>query len=121
LREQEKAVILSTHRMNEVEELCDRVFMINRGKGVLYGGLSEIKSRYRKNSIYMEYEGELGEIRDVVIRQERHGSAELILNERTSPKDILEQLLSRDIQINRFEVSTPPLHDIFLKIVGESQ
>jgi ABC-2 type transport system ATP-binding protein len=121
LREQEKAVILSTHRMNEVEELCDRVFMINKGKGVLYGGLNEIKSRYRKNSIYLEYEGELGEIRDVVIKQERHGSAELVLNERASPKEVLEQLLSKEIQINRFEVSTPPLHDIFLQIVGESQ
>lgn len=119
LRNGGKAVILSTHRMNEVEELCDRVFMINRGKGVLYGGLNEIKSRYRKNSIFLEYEGELGELRDVTIKQERQGTAELILSESKSPMEVLEQLLSQGIQVNRFEVSTPPLHDIFLQIAGE--
>jgi ABC-2 type transport system ATP-binding protein len=121
LRGQNKAIILSTHRMNEVEELCDRIFMINKGKGVLYGDLNEIKSRYRKNSIFLEYQGELGKIRNVEVRQERHGSAEIILSERTSPEEVLTQLLSRGVQINRYEISTPPLHDIFLQIVGENQ
>jgi ABC-2 type transport system ATP-binding protein len=121
LRGQNKAIILSTHRMNEVEELCDRIFMINKGKGVLYGDLNEIKSRYRKNSIFLEYQGELGKIRNVEVRQERHGSAEIILSERTSPEEVLKQLLSRGVQINRYEISTPPLHDIFLQIVGENQ
>lgn len=121
LRGQDKAVILSTHRMNEVEELCDRVFMINKGKGVLYGELNEIKSRYRKNSIYLEYDGELGDLRDIEVRHVRHGSAELILNKDISPKEILGQLLAKGVQINRYELSTPPLNDIFLQIVGENQ
>lgn len=121
LRGQGKAIILSTHRMNEVEELCDRVFMINKGKGVLYGRLDDIKSRYRKNAIYLEYEGELGHLRDVEVRQERQGSAELILNKDMTPEKMLEQLLAKGIRINRYELSTPPLHDIFLQIVGESQ
>jgi ABC-2 type transport system ATP-binding protein len=120
LREQNKAIILSTHRMNEVEELCDRVFMINRGKGVLYGKLSEIKSEYRKNSIFLEYEGQLGDLRGVEIKQQRQGSAELILNRGTTPKEVLQQLLARGTQVNRYEVSTPPLHDIFLQIAGET-
>jgi ABC-2 type transport system ATP-binding protein len=121
LRGQRKAIILSTHRMNEVEELCDRVFMINKGKGVLYGRLNDIKSRYRKNDIYLEYEGELGYLRDVEVRQERQGSAELILNKDVTPEKILEQLLAKGVRISRYEISTPPLHDIFLQIVGESQ
>ncbi len=50
LRKQGKAIILSTHRMNDVEELCDRILMINRGRRVLYGDLEDIKSRYRSNS-----------------------------------------------------------------------
>ena len=121
LRRQGKAIILSTHRMNEVEELCDRVFMINKGKGVLYGKLNDIKSKYRKNAIYLEYEGELENLRDVEVRQERKGSAELILNKNTTPEKILEQLLAKGVRINRYELSTPPLHDIFLQIVGENQ
>lgn len=55
LRNQGKVIILSTHRMNEVEELCDRIFMINKGQNVLYGELTEIKSEYRNNSILLEF------------------------------------------------------------------
>ena len=54
LRNEGKAIILSTHRMNEVEELCDHIFMINEGRGVLHGELAEIKSRYRNNSIFLK-------------------------------------------------------------------
>jgi ABC-2 type transport system ATP-binding protein len=62
LRNQGKAVILSTHQMNQVEELCDRILMINDGQDVLYGDLSEIKARYRGNSVVLDSEGELGEV-----------------------------------------------------------
>ncbi len=54
LRSQGKSVILSTHMMNQVEELCDRILMINKGQAVLYGSLAEIKSRYRNNSVFLE-------------------------------------------------------------------
>lgn len=119
LRGQGKAIILSTHRMNEVEELCDRIFMINEGRGVLYGKLTEIKSRYRRNSIFLEYEGELGELEGITLRRDEYGSTELILDKDSSPQEILQQLVRRGVKINRYEVSTPPLHDIFLQVVGE--
>ena len=121
LKSQEKAIILSTHRMNEIEELCDRVFMINKGRGVLYGELAEIKSRYRRNSVFLEYDGEFGEIKGIVRRNDRYGAAELILNDATSPQEILEELVKQGITINRYEVSTPPLHDIFLQVVGDTE
>ncbi len=60
LRNQGKAIVLSTHRMNEVEELCDRVLMVDHGRSVLYGTLSEIKSKYRGNSVILECQGEPG-------------------------------------------------------------
>ena len=60
LRNQGKAVILSTHQMNQVEELCDRILMIDNGRAVLYGNLREIKSRYRSHSVILDFEGELG-------------------------------------------------------------
>jgi ABC-2 type transport system ATP-binding protein len=62
LRNQGKAVILSIHQMSQVEELCDRILMINKGDAVLYGGLKEIKARYRSNSIAVDFEGTLGEL-----------------------------------------------------------
>jgi len=121
LKSQEKAIILSTHRMNEIEELCDRVFMINKGRGVLYGELAEIKSRYRRNSVFLEYEGEFGELKGVIRRNDRYGATELILNDETTPREILEELVKLGVTINRYEVSTPPLHDIFIQVVGDRE
>ena len=96
-----------------------RVFMVNNGRGVLYGELGDIKSRYRRNSIFLDYDGELDELNGASIKKEHYGAIEIIPDKNTSPEDILEQLLKQRIKINRFEVSSPPLHDIFLQVVGE--
>ncbi len=119
LRNQGKAVILSTHQMNQIEELCDRILMINNGKNVLYGDLAEIRSRYRGNSVLLDFEGELGEIAGVTAKRQHKGYIELMLDERTTPQQLLERLLGRGIVINRFEVATPSLNEIFLKEVGK--
>jgi ABC-2 type transport system ATP-binding protein len=119
LRNQGKAVILSTHQMNQVEELCDRILMINNGKNVLYGDLSEIRARYRGNSILLDFKGELGEIPGVTGKRQHKGYIELMLDGKTTPKQLLERLVSRGIVINRFEVATPSLNEIFLKEVGK--
>jgi len=120
LRNQGKAVILSTHRMNEVEELCDRILMINNGRAVLYGDLTEIKSRYRSNSVILDFDGELGEVPGVTGKRTHKGYVELVLDGNTTPQQVLERLVSTGIVINRFEVATPPLNEIFLKVVGKS-
>jgi len=119
LRNQGKSIILSTHRMNEVEELCDRVFMIHEGQSVLYGKLAEIKARYRGNSILVELEGELPQLEGITEKHEYRDHVELFLDRDTSPRKILEQLMDREVKINRFEVSTPSLNDIFIQLVGK--
>jgi len=121
LRSQDKAVILSTHRMNEVEELCDRIFMINKGQNVLYGELAEIKSQYRNNSILLEFEGELPHLEGVTGKHDYRDHVELFFDRETSPHKILAQLMKQEIEISRFEVSTPSLNDIFLQLVGKEQ
>jgi ABC-2 type transport system ATP-binding protein len=120
LGNQGKAVILSTHQMNEVEELCDRILMINHGRSVLYGKLAEIKSKYRSNSVLLEFEGELGEVPGVTEKRTHKGYVELVLDGNTTPQQVLEQLVSHGMIINRFEVATPPLNEIFLKVVGKT-
>jgi ABC-2 type transport system ATP-binding protein len=118
LKKQGKAIILSTHQMNQVEELCDRILMINNGQAVLYGDLSKIKSRYRGDSVFLDPEGELGEVPGVVSKHTRRGNIELILDGKTTPQQILSHLVRHGVVINRFEVATPSLNDIFLKVVG---
>jgi len=119
LKNQGKAVILSTHQMNQVEELCDRILMINNGQNVLYGDLSEIKARYRGNSVLLDVVGELGEIPGVTDKRTHKGYTELMLDGKTTPQQVLAHLISRGMVINRFEVATPSLNEIFLKEVGK--
>ena len=121
LRSQGKAIILSTHRVNEVEELCDRILMINKGSSVLYGGLAEIKSRYRNNSITLEFEGSLPDLRGITSKREHKNHVELLMDGKTSPDEILAQLMLHKIKIYRFEVSAPSLNEIFLQVAGEKQ
>jgi ABC-2 type transport system ATP-binding protein len=119
LRNKGKAVILSTHQMNQVEELCDRILMVNNGQAVLYGDLSEIKARYRGNSVLLDFRGEPGEIPGVTAKRQHKGYLELILDGQTTPQQVLAYLMSRGLEINRFEVATPSLNEIFLKEVGK--
>jgi len=120
LRDQGKAVILSTHRMNEVEELCDRILMIDNGRTMLYGDLADIKSGYRSSSVILEIEGELGELPGVIEKRTLKGHVELMLDANTTPQRILEQLIGTGVVINRFEVATPSLNEIFLQVVGKN-
>jgi ABC-2 type transport system ATP-binding protein len=120
LKNQGKALILSTHQMNEIEELCDRILMINHGRSVLYGNLAEIKAKYRSNSVLLEFEGELGEVSGVTEKRTHKGYMELVLDGNTTPQQVLERLVSRGIVISRFEVATPPLNEIFLRVVGKA-
>jgi len=121
LRNQGKAIILSTHQMNQVEELCDRILMINDGRAVLYGELGEIKARYQNNSVFVDYEGELGEVPGVTEKRTHKGYIELVLDGKTTPKEVLAHLIDRDIMFNRFEAATPSLHEIFLKEAGKNR
>ena len=120
LRNRGKAVILSTHQMNQVEELCDRILMIDNGRSVLQGNLTEIRAKYKSNSVIVDVEGDLGEIPGVTEKRAHKGYIELILDGNVTPKQVLERLVSSGAVINRFEVAIPSLNEIFLKVVGKN-
>lgn len=117
LRDQGIAIILSTHQMNQVEELCDRVLMINKGKSVLYGDLLETRASFRKHSVLVEANGDLGAIKGVINKKPNKNAIELFLETGTKPQAVLDQIRDQGIAINRFEVPTPSLNDIFLNMV----
>jgi len=120
LRNQGKAVILSTHQMNQVEELCDRLLMIDHGRSVLYGNLREIKSKYRSNSIFLDIEGEVGRIPGVTERRDHRDYLELLLDDKTTPQQVLEKIVGDGVKVNRFEIGTPSLNEIFLEVAGKN-
>ena len=118
LRDDGKDIILSTHQMNQVEEICDRVLMVNDGREVLYGDIEEVKARFRQHSVQVNVEGEIGDLPGVIDKKFNKDSVELVLATDTTPQIILDHMREQGININRFEVKTPSLNEIFLNIAG---
>jgi len=116
-----KAIILSTHRMNEVEALCDSVYMISKGRGVLQGRLADIKKRFRSNTLEIESDSPVGELAGVVSVRRDDGHTEVVMSDGVTPQQILEQLMRHKVAVTRFEVATPSLNDIFIRIAGEDR
>jgi len=118
LRDEGKSVILSTHQMNQVEELCDRVLMINHGREVLYGDLLEIKNNFKEHSVLIDVAGEIGNLHGVINQKVNKGIIELDLLPETTPQSILDQLIEKEIPIHHFEIKKPSLNEIFLQLAG---
>ncbi len=121
LREQGKSIILSTHMMNEVEELCDRILMINKGQSVLYGKLQEIKSQYPVNSVFVESSDTISDINSVKEIRENGRYQELILKENSTPQMILQELLDKKMDIKKYEIGVPSLREIFIQVVEQNK
>lgn len=118
-RQQGKVIIMSTHQMHQVEAMCDRILLIDRGVGVLYGTLAEIRRQYAGNAVRVLLEGELDSLPGVINITREDGALHLALAEGVSPRDVLEQLCRRsEVQVLRFEVAAPSLDDIFVRVVS---
>ena len=117
LRAAGMTIIMSTHQMDEVEKMCDRILLINKGKTLLYGNLHEIKSRYGF-SIEVEYAGKLPSFKGVSRINDHGNEAELILEKDADTQDILRHL-TRAVTLKKFVVKTRSLNEIFIEEVGK--
>ena len=118
LRARGKAVVLSTHQMNQVEAVCDRVLMVNDGRSVLYGALDEIRAEHRGHAVLVESTAAIPQMAGVVERRTHKDHVELVLDAAATPQQTLEALVQAGVPIDRFEVATPSLHEIFIEKVG---
>ena len=120
LHEQGTSIIFSTHRMEQVEEICEDIMLINAGKNVLQGAVSEIRERYKQYHFQLIYQGELpadfAEHFPIIER----GKQSLIFagKESETGNSILRQLLHLGVQIRSFTEILPSLNDIFIRTVG---
>ncbi len=117
MRQDEGAIVLSTHQMNQVEELCDRVLMINDGQDVLYGAVDEVRRGFGVGSVLVESSdlpGELPGVRKVT----DHGTyRELVMEDGAASSDVFRALAEHDVDVRRFEVAALPLEEIFFRVV----
>ena len=117
-QEQGKTVVLSTHQMNMVEALCDRILLINHGRAVLYGPLEEIKRRHAPHAVRLRTPTALDVLPGVVRMEQRDDTFTLTL-EGITPQELLRTLVERNIPVEAFEVATVPLEEIFIAVVKE--
>jgi ABC-2 type transport system ATP-binding protein len=125
LRDEGATIILSTHNMESVEELCDNIALINKSQVVISGGVDEIRRKYGNNNVELIYTGaELKPVKGVfeILSDEMQGERHvcvLSLDSQASTNAALQALLEQDIIVNSFKELVPRMNDIFIKLVTE--
>jgi len=118
LRDRGTTIVMSTHQMGQVEELCDRILLINKGKVVLFGELAEIRRRFSTGAILVQVTEPLPELPGVVSRESQNGMDRLHLDESTNPREVLKALIAAEVGIEKYELALPSLNEIFIDVVG---
>jgi ABC-2 type transport system ATP-binding protein len=119
LKNQGKAILFSTHRMDQVEKLCDAIALIHQGNLVLSGKVREIKSRYQRDRVVIEFEGSAAFLNSPEIAEFKNysGHAEIKLKDGANAQKLLAEAASM-ATIYRFELVEPSLEEIFIQSVG---
>ncbi len=119
LKEQGKAILFSTHRMDQVEKLCDSICLVNRGQAVLAGRVRDIKASYERNRIIVEFEGDPSFLSSAEIAEAKNyaGHAEILLHPHSDAQKLLHEAAAV-ATIYRFELVEPSLEEIFIQTVG---
>ena len=124
LRREGKAILFSTHRMDQVEKLCDNIALIHNGHLVLSGSMRAIKSAYPRNRVVLQFEGDSAFLNHPAIESLKryNGHAEIKLRPSATLADDAQSLLAEAIahaRVTRFEVMEPTLEDIFIEKVQQ--
>lgn len=122
-RQRGVTIVMCTHQMHQVEELCDRLVLINQGQTVLYGSLGEIRRKFSASAVIVRSDVPLPvEIPGVVSIEKSNGGTRLNLGKSTSPQDVLRHLVGKNIPLEQFEIAVPTLDEIFIQVVqGQSE
>ncbi len=113
-----KAIIMSTHLMFQVEAMCNRIALINKGRTVLYGEVARIKREFAANAILIQGQGDFTGLPGVLDVRQENGHWHLSLAAGADPQRVLRTLVGReDVTVERFELAEPSLDDIFIQVV----
>ena len=126
LRDEGSTIILSTHNMESVEELCDNIALINKSHVVITGGVDEIRRKYGNNNVELIYTGtsSLACVKGVFsvlsddVQGERHVSV-LSIDPQSNANEALKNVLEQGVMVNSFKELVPRMNDIFIKLVTE--
>ncbi len=122
-KQQQKAIILSTHMMDAAEKICDHVYLINKGEKILDGALNDIQQQYGRNSVQLEYKGDGRIIEQLPIVEKFNdfgNFVELQLKPENTVNDLLKALIDK-IEIYRVQAKRSSLNEIFINLVKGGQ
>jgi ABC-2 type transport system ATP-binding protein len=119
MRDQGTAIIMSTHQMQRVEEMCQRILLIDHGQRVLYGPLDDIREQFATNAVEVDLRGQLDEVPGVTRLTTRNGGYRMTLEKGMQPEALLQTLVAMpEVTVERFERVQTSLDDIFVQVVG---
>lgn len=120
LRGKGMSIIFSTHRMEQVEEICEHIVLINKGENVLEGKVSAVKDRFKQNLFELEYEGELPEglLERAKVIDQQPGRLTVQVAETAESNTLLRAMLDRGVFVKRFQEILPTLNEIFIRQVN---
>ena len=127
LRRDDRTILFASHRMEQVEQLCDDICLMANGEVVLQGNLRSIKEQFGKNTLVLEFDGpdafidELASAGLVRVNTRSAHRSELTLADDTDARTILDVALDRTDELYRYERVAPPLSEIFVEVVGEAE
>jgi ABC-2 type transport system ATP-binding protein len=118
LRDNGAAIVMSTHQMHQVEEMCQRILLINQGRRVLYGPLDEIRRDFASHAVEVDLEGTLDQVPGAQRIIPRDGGYRLLLEDGVEPKTVLKTLVNMpEVTVERFERAETTLDEIFVRVV----
>lgn len=112
-------IIFSTHRMEQVEEICDKIILVNKGTKILDGGVPAIKQQFKENlfNIGFEFLPEVTNHHSFEVVGAKNHSLFVKIHKGYRPNDVLQYFLQQDAAISSFQEILPSLNDIFIKLV----
>ena len=121
LRQQGKTIIFSTHRMEQVEGICDEIVLIDKGHKILEGKVSELKQRFKEHKYSIRYDGEIKNGFAEKFEVESISGQEAIVLARSSDNEILRYFLDHGITVRGYNEILPSLNEIFIKAVNQQR
>jgi ABC-2 type transport system ATP-binding protein len=123
LAQRGSTIIFSTHRMEQVEEICDHIILMNLGKKILDGTVTDVKQQFKENKFNVQFKGQPTELASPIFKIEHQEKQQLIvkINEGYNSNHVLNYLLQQDVLIERFNEILPSLNDIFIHLVEGSK
>jgi ABC-2 type transport system ATP-binding protein len=115
-------IIFSTHRMEQVEEICDHIVLINKGKKILDGSVNNIKQEFKENIYQLGAKTLPENLMNYIFEVVKHDNHQVLLrlqNDAT-PNDVLKHFLNQGVEIQSFNEVLPSLNDIFIKLVEDT-